>query len=57
MCKGFDLYEQSIPEKEIKAEAYKEFAERIKIETGYLFSADSIEVEVDNLLIELVGDE
>jgi FtsZ-binding cell division protein ZapB len=41
----------------IKVEAYKEFAERVKIETGYLFSADSIEVEVDNLLKELVGED
>ena len=42
--------------KKVKSEAYKEFAERIKIETGYLFSAESIEVEVDNLLKELVGE-
>jgi hypothetical protein len=30
MCKGYDLYEQSTTEKEIKTEAYKEFAELLK---------------------------
>ena len=44
--------------KNIKSEAYKEFAERLKKKTGYEESievADIIEVATDNLLKELVG--
>ena len=41
---------------EIKAEAYKEFAEKIKEKTMWLFSSVSINNEIDNLLNELVGD-
>lgn len=40
----------------IKAEAYKEFAEKIKEKTKWLFSSVSINNEIDNLLNELVGD-
>ena len=40
-----------------KAEAYKEFAEKIKEKTKWLFSSVSINNEVDNLLNELVGDD
>ena len=39
-----------------KAEAYKEFAEKIKEKTKWLFSSVSINNEIDNLLNELVGD-
>jgi len=37
----------------IKAEAYKEFAERLKEKTKWLFSSVSINKEIDNLLKEL----
>ena len=39
-----------------KAEAYKEFAEKIKEKTKWLFSSVSINNEIDNLLNELEGD-
>ena len=41
---------------DISAEAYKEFAERVKIKTRYLFSAASIKAEVNDLLKEMTGD-
>ena len=37
-------------------EAYKEFAERLREKTKWLFSSVSINNEIDNLLNELVGD-
>ena len=40
-----------------KAEAYKEFAEKIKEKTKWLFSSVSINNEIDNLLNELVGED
>ena len=39
-----------------KTEAYKEFAERLREKTKWLFSSVSINNEIDNLLNELVGD-
>ena len=47
-------------EKEIKAEAYKEFAERLKEKypwkDDYLYSTKRISEDIDNLLKEMVGD-
>ena len=41
---------------EFKAEAYEEFAERLREKTKWLFSSVSINNEIDNLLNELVSD-
>ena len=43
--------------KTAKAEAYKEFADRVKEKTNWLFSSVSINKEIDNLLKELVGED
>lgn len=60
MCKGYDLYEPSITEKEIKAEAYKEFAERLKDmhkhNTTSVVSLVTVFDNINNLLKEMVGE-
>ena len=54
LTKNLEGYDKFIAD--IKAEAYKEFAEKIKEKTKWLFSSVSINNEVDNLLNELVSD-
>ena len=54
LTKNLEGYDKFIAD--IKAEAYKEFAERLREKTKWLFSSVSINNEIDNLLNELVGD-
>ena len=55
-----DLYAEQV-KTEIKAEAYKEFAEKVKKNQrklfNYIYSEDGFGAIVDNLLKELVGDD
>ena len=54
LTKNLEGYDKFIAD--IKAEAYKEFAERLREKTKWLFSSVSINNEIDNLLNELVSD-
>ena len=62
ICAGYNKYEPSLNRNNIKAEAYKEFAEMLK-ERAYLDSGitgfrDLVvdAIDIDNLLNELVGE-
>ena len=62
ICADRNKYEPSLKQNNIKAEAYKEFAERLKekklpcdfVECGLYWCVDC--VDIDNLLKELVGE-
>lgn len=42
--------------RKIRLDAYKEFADRLKANTRWLFSTVSLNNEIDNLLKELIGE-
>jgi hypothetical protein len=67
-CEGYDLYEQSITEKEIKAEAVKEFAQKVddmlwQIKIKYIHdgrpelgsACEIAHIRIEKLLKETVG--